>query len=290
MVDNGFQYVINNHGLDSDDDYPYVGRSLSACNTTKETNRVSTITTFVDVTPQNEDDLATAVASGPVSAVVDAQDRAFQSYSGGVFSNDCQTSYINQAVVVVGYGDGYWIVKNSWGQSWGMQGFIELKRGTGPGLGECGIAAYPQYPVAGASPSPPSPPSPPGPSTGAYSDPNAGPCEPGSEAMQLTGIAGSFCSPSCGPEMTVKCLSLFIVVFLFLFGFLFFGGSLGFGLFIYLLLLLLLLLLFVCVCVLWGLCVGTFVGHNKFLLLQLLMQSISNLIFTNNTFRSKAAG
>ena len=75
--------------------------------------------------------------------------------------------------------------------------------------GECGDTKHPHaklYDSANASfvitngPAPPSPPSPPGPPGSHYEDPNAGPCSTGEEAVQITGIKGSFCSPSCSPS------------------------------------------------------------------------------------------
>ena len=84
---------------------------------------------------------------------------------------------------------------------------MKLARGKGA-AGECGIAAQPSYPVAGGAPppgpappspgpAPPAPPTPPGPAGGHYEDPNAGPCQAGETAVQITGIQGSFYSPKC---------------------------------------------------------------------------------------------
>merc|ERR1719305_1537355 len=172
-------------------------------------NVVSTITSFKDVTPKNEADLATAVASGPVSVAIEADQRSFQTYKSGTLTAACGTK-LDHGVLAVGYGDGYWIVKNSWGATWGMDGYIQLGRGTAGKEGECGIAAQPSYPIAGsAPPGPPSPPSPPSPSppppgpsppsgNSDYEDPNNGGCKPTEQAVQITGIQGSFCSPKCG--------------------------------------------------------------------------------------------
>jgi hypothetical protein len=91
-----------------------------------------------------------------------------------------------------------------------MSGFIELGRSTGSGVGTCGLATQPSYPVIGKvgpsppSPSPPSPspPSPSPPSGGAhYEDPNTtGSCSSDEDKLQLTGVDGTFCSPRCSKE------------------------------------------------------------------------------------------
>jgi C1A family cysteine protease len=81
----------------------------------------------------NVDSLKSSLATtGPVSVCVDATN--WSAYKSGVFSN-CGVSTLNHAVTAVGYTtDGTWIVRNSWGASWGENGFIRLKSG-----GTCGI-------------------------------------------------------------------------------------------------------------------------------------------------------
>jgi len=88
-----------------------------------------------------EDTLKTAVAeNGAVVTGIAASETSLQSYSNGVFSG-CSSTTQDHAVLVVGYGteDGedYWLVKNSWGSSWGENGYIRIKRG----VNMCGIGA-----------------------------------------------------------------------------------------------------------------------------------------------------
>lgn len=99
-------------------------------------------------TIKDEANLLNAVAVGPVSAYVDAE--SWQTYAGGILSR-CSGKNLDHAVLVVGYGtqsgQDYWIVKNSWGTSWGEAGYLRLARqSSGPGL--CSIAVGDYLPVA----------------------------------------------------------------------------------------------------------------------------------------------
>ena len=88
----------------------------------------------------NEDKLKTLVATkGAVVVAIYASDRAFNNYANGVFDG-CTSTDADHAVTVVGYGSDtpggdYWLVKNSWGASWGLNGYIKIKRG----VNMCGI-------------------------------------------------------------------------------------------------------------------------------------------------------
>merc|ERR1712002_267477 len=81
---------------------------------------------------------------------IDASQRGFQQYHQGVYYDPmCSSSQLNHAVLAVGYGgewggDGYWIVKNSWGYSWGNGGYINMAKDRG---NHCGIANTASYPV-----------------------------------------------------------------------------------------------------------------------------------------------
>ena len=90
--------------------------------------------------------LKQAVSKGPVSVAVEADSIVFQLYTGGVIdSTACGTS-LNHGVLAVGYGADYWIVKNSWGASWGDKGYLKIKY-TESGAGICGINQMNSYPT-----------------------------------------------------------------------------------------------------------------------------------------------
>jgi len=158
VMDNAFQFAITN-GVASEDAYPYTSSMgmRGMCNPDLEKVPVAKMTGFNDVTAMDENALLTAVALGPVSVAIEADKSAFQLYSGGVLNNAGCGTQLDHGVLVVGYGTqkgpfkstNYWKVKNSWGASWGEQGYIRLSRGNNM----CGISMQPSYPTGAMAPS-----------------------------------------------------------------------------------------------------------------------------------------
>lgn len=145
---NAFEYIIQNQGLASEENYPYT-EMQGMCT---ESNSVAKITGYENVPSNNENALKLAVANQPVSVAIDAYGQSFKLYSGGVFNGDCGTQ-LTHAVTVVGYGvsseDGskYWLIKNSWGDNWGENGYMRLQRDVDAMEGLCGIAMQASYPT-----------------------------------------------------------------------------------------------------------------------------------------------
>merc|ERR1719218_372071 len=88
--------------------------------------------------------LESAIDLGPVSIAIEADQASFQHYTGGILSSGCGTN-LDHGVLAVGYNtaENYWLVKNSWGASWGDNGYIKLSQ-TG---NVCGILNQPVYPT-----------------------------------------------------------------------------------------------------------------------------------------------
>ena len=141
--------------------YPYTSGANGAkgtCDSTKASNVVANtaihnVVPFVDVTSKSVYALASAVSMQPVSIIIAVPETTttFYDYESGVLTglNNCPNEDINHAVLAVGFGvwtDGtpYWKVKNSWGTSWGMDGYILIEKSADD---VCGVLYQPIYPL-----------------------------------------------------------------------------------------------------------------------------------------------
>lgn len=154
LMDNAFTYIKEQHGIDSEESYPYEMRDDQPCRF-KEAEIAGEDIGFVDIPQFSEKHLEDALATqGPVSVAIDAAHRSFQFYSEGIYYEPrCSPTQLDHGVLAVGYGvdkniegnhNKYWIVKNSWSSKWGDQGFIKMAKGRS---NHCGIATAASYPL-----------------------------------------------------------------------------------------------------------------------------------------------
>jgi len=149
LMDSAFKYIIANKGIDKEDSYPYTAKQ-GACRFSTA-NIGATLSNSKNVAAGNEASLQAAVNIQPVSVAIDASQNSFQLYKSGVYyESKCSSTRLDHGVLAVGYGTDdatgadYWIVKNSWGTSWGMNGYINMSRNRS---NNCGIATSASYPV-----------------------------------------------------------------------------------------------------------------------------------------------
>jgi C1A family cysteine protease len=147
LMDSAFQYAVD-YGMCSEEDYSYTA-SIENC---EQCVPLAHFSGCIDVTPNNEADLEKAVAMGPVSVAIEADAKVFQFYKSGIISDTSCGTNLDHGVLIVGYGaddsTDYWIVKNSWGTSWGENGYVRIQKTDSTNTkGICGIAMQPSYPV-----------------------------------------------------------------------------------------------------------------------------------------------
>lgn len=156
LMDYAFEFVEKIGGLDTERDYGYWGMG-GTCDADKMKRIAVSIDGHEGVPKSDEGALRKAVSQQPVSVAICASDLQF--YGNGVVDSCCKE--LDHGVLAVGYGEEggrpYWTVKNSWGATWGEEGFFRLARDVEDPDGTCAIATVASYPIKN-SPNPPPPP------------------------------------------------------------------------------------------------------------------------------------
>lgn len=149
-VSESLKFVLDNNGIDTEQSYPYQGIDNNGKCRSNAVQTNFTIKSINRITPGLEWLLQTAIATvGPVAVHVDASLPSFQFYSSGIYHDfACNKTNGNHYALAIGYGTenklGYYIVKNSFGTSWGENGFIRMARFQN---NNCGIATNAIYPL-----------------------------------------------------------------------------------------------------------------------------------------------
>ncbi len=165
MYDTLWKYVTDNNGLCSESAYPYTSGTTTktgTCQKTCTTVSGTKVTSSVKVTPYSDSAMMNALTVNPVSIAIYAAGRSFQLYNTGIYDDftGCggNNPELDHAVVLVGWGSSngqdYYILRNSWGTSWGdmdsttNNGYMLIARGSAYGkAGMCGLLSEPYYPV-----------------------------------------------------------------------------------------------------------------------------------------------
>ncbi|XP_061724230.1 digestive cysteine proteinase 1 [Cydia pomonella] len=142
-----YQWIMK-HGLPTEEDYGgYLGQD-GYCHIDNVT-LVTSIKGWVNVTTNDEKALRLAIFKhGPVSVAIDASHKTFSFYSHGVYYEpQCKSKVedLDHAVLAVGYGilngQKYWLVKNSWSNMWGNDGYVLMSSKDN----NCGVMSAPTY-------------------------------------------------------------------------------------------------------------------------------------------------
>lgn len=146
LMDNAFEW-IDASGICTEAAYPYTAGNGTAGSCKTSCTRAIKITDYKDVAQKDETALLAAVNQQPVSVAIEADKSVFQLYKSGVLTSKSCGTQLDHGVGIVGYGvsngTNYWKVKNSWGSSWGMDGYILMERD----VNMCGISQSASYPT-----------------------------------------------------------------------------------------------------------------------------------------------
>ena len=145
-----FQYIKVNGGIDTERSYPYEGED-DKCRY-NSAYRGATDFGYMYIEPGNEAILKMAILfKGPCSVAIDASHESFQFYSNGVYRDKACSPYnLDHGVLAIGYGveeytgEAYWLIKNSWGTSWGHEGYVKIARNEN---NMCGVASDASFPI-----------------------------------------------------------------------------------------------------------------------------------------------
>jgi cathepsin L len=150
LMDAAYTYVVKHQGgkFMLEEDYPYTAKDGNCkFDASKAT---SMVVGYTNVVAGSETDLAAKVASmGPAAIAIDASHYSFQLYKSGIYDEaSCSARNLDHGVGCVGYGSengvNYWIVRNSWGESWGENGYIRMVKDKSNQCGEASMACIPK--------------------------------------------------------------------------------------------------------------------------------------------------
>jgi C1A family cysteine protease len=144
LMDGAFNYAIDK-GMCSESSYAYTSGDTKTGGTCQSCAGVVKVSKCYDVKTTDQVALKEAVSTRPVSIAIEADTKYFQSYSSGVLTSTTCGTNLDHGVLIVGYGEEngqkYWLVKNSWGDSWGDSGYVKIARSdSSSDGGVCGVS------------------------------------------------------------------------------------------------------------------------------------------------------
>jgi cathepsin L len=142
LMDNGFNFAKGT-AVATEDSYPYTAKDGSCKSSFTTAIPQGGVTGYTDV-EKSASGLQSALNNAPVSVAIQADQAAFQQYTGGVITSGCG-SQLDHGVLAVGYDGNTIKVKNSWGSSWGVNGYVSMD------ASQCGITTSASFPQVSSS-------------------------------------------------------------------------------------------------------------------------------------------
>merc|ERR1711998_749832 len=143
LMDNGFKFAEGT-AIATEDSYPYTAKDGSCKSSFTTAIPQGGVTGYKDVS-NSASALQSALQSvGPVSVAIEADQSVFQMYTSGTITSGCGSN-LDHGVLAVGYDGSSIKVKNSWGSSWGVNGYVNID------ASQCGITTSASYPTVSAS-------------------------------------------------------------------------------------------------------------------------------------------
>jgi cathepsin L len=143
-----FEYIRDRGGISAQSDYPYTGK-FGECRRADKPVNIS-VKGYGFVQSENSETFKRALVSeGPLTIGVDQTQESFMRYAGGIyFEPNCEENYLTHAVLLVGFGveDGeeFWVIKNSFGVTWGENGYMRIAMNRG---NDCGVKKAAEFPI-----------------------------------------------------------------------------------------------------------------------------------------------
>jgi len=128
-TETAYAYVMTAGGITTDSQYPYTSYWDVTGQCSTDWTAVVTLSAWYDIEPDEDTMIDYVLSTGPLSVCLDAS--TWYSYVSGILSADSCGDDVDHCVQAVGLNEdeGYWIVRNSWGTTWGLEGFIYLELG-----------------------------------------------------------------------------------------------------------------------------------------------------------------